>query len=66
MATFRPWLQRALRLVILSIFFLAAWWMPLTWSSDFMQAHVEFLIDIPALIAQIQPLVPPDEPDATE
>src|SRR5258708_22483661 len=50
MATFRPWLQRALRLVILSIFFLAAWWMPLTWSSDFMQAHVEFLIDIPALI----------------
>src|SRR5258707_15703534 len=44
-------MQSAIRLVILSIFFLAAWWIPLTWSSDFMQAHVEFLIDIPALIA---------------
>ena len=51
MANYRTWLQRALHLAILSVFFLAAWWMPLTWSSDFMQAHVEFLIEIPALIA---------------
>src|SRR5579871_4736665 len=51
MTTFRPWLQRALRLAMLSIFFLAAWWTPLTWSSDFMQAHFEFLIEIPAIVA---------------
>src|SRR4030081_147488 len=51
MPEFRPWLQRVLRLMTLSIFFLAAWWTPLTWSSDFIQAHVQFLIEIPALIA---------------
>src|SRR5260370_35296882 len=50
MANFRSWLRRALHLAILSVFFLAAWWTPLTWSSDFMQAHVEFLIEIPALL----------------
>ena len=47
----RPWLMRALRGAILSVFFFAAWWSPLVWSSDLLQTHFEFLILIPAVLA---------------